>query len=123
VIMPRILVAEDNEVNRELIREILQGEGFEVVEACDGEEALRLLGEIHPDLIIFDIQMPRMDGYTLVRAIRNTPKVSSTPALALTAYAMQGDQARGLKAGFDAYVTKPFESAKLLAEVNRLLAR
>jgi two-component system cell cycle response regulator DivK len=121
--MPRILVAEDNAVNRELVREILQGEGFEVVEACDGEEALRLIGEEHPDLVILDIQMPRMDGYTLLRAIRNAPKLSGTPTLALTAYAMQGDKARALDAGFDAYVSKPFESAKLLAEVNRLLAR
>jgi two-component system cell cycle response regulator DivK len=121
--MPRILVAEDNAVNRELVREILQGEGFEVVEACDGEEALRLIGEEHPDLVILDIQMPRMDGYSLLRAIRNAPKLSGTPTLALTAYAMQGDKARALDAGFDAYVSKPFESAKLLAEVNRLLAR
>jgi CheY-like chemotaxis protein len=121
--MRRILIAEDNAVNRELIREILEGKGFEVLEACDGEEALRLIEEKHPDLVILDIQMPRMDGYTLLRAMRNIPKVSETPALALTAYAMQGDQARALEAGFDSYVTKPFESAKLLAEVNRLLAR
>jgi len=103
--MSKILVAEDNLPNRELIREILETCGHEVIEAEDGQQALDKLEHIHPDLVLLDIQMPVLDGYAVVRRLRQIPRFASLKVLALTAYAMQGDREKVLKSGFDGYLT------------------
>jgi CheY-like chemotaxis protein len=119
--MKRILVADDNPVSRELVREVLEAPGRKIVEAADGEEALERIGEEIPDLVLLDIQMPRLDGFGVVRRIRHDPRTAALPVLALTAFAMKGDRARALAAGFDAYITKPIDAAALRQQVEQLL--
>jgi CheY-like chemotaxis protein len=119
--MSKILVAEDNLPNRELIREILETCGHEVIEAGDGQQALRRLEEGLPDLVLLDIQMPVLDGYAVIRKLRQTPRYASLKVLALTAYAMQGDRQKALEAGFDGHLTKPIDMAALTKEIRRCL--
>jgi CheY-like chemotaxis protein len=119
--MQTIVVAEDNAVNRELIRELLECRGFAVIEASDGEEALQSIASCTPDLVLTDIHMPVLDGYGLVRRIRNDSALCALPVVALTAFAMEGDREKGLMHGFDGYVTKPVDSALLLGEIQRCL--
>ena len=94
--MSKILVAEDNLPNRELIREILESSGHEVIEAEDGQQALERLKDTKPDLVLLDIQMPVLDGYAVVRHLRQIPRFAGIKVVALTAYAMQGDRDRVL---------------------------
>jgi CheY-like chemotaxis protein len=119
--MQTIVVAEDNAVNRELIRELLECRGFAVTEACDGEEALKRIAESSPDLVLTDIDMPVLDGFGLVRRIRDDSALCALPVVALTAFAMDGDREKGLMHGFDGYVTKPIDSAVLIGEILRCL--
>ena len=118
--MKEILVVEDNPVNRELIREILESRGYNVEEAEDGEKALAMLRDRHSELAIIDIQMPRVSGLELIKMIRQEPGLATTKCLALTAFAMSGDRERILEAGFDAYLTKPFQSKQLLEAIMGL---
>ena len=120
--MTRVLVAEDNAVNRELIRELLESRGCEVSEARDGEEALQVLGQSRPDILLLDIGMPKLDGFGVVQRIRATPPLADLPVLAVTAYAMRGDREKVLEAGFDGYLSKPINAAALAEEMDRLLA-
>ena len=120
--MTRVLVAEDNAVNRELIRELLESRGCEVSEARDGEEALQVLGQSRPDILLLDIGMPKLDGFGVVQRIRATPTLADLPVLAVTAYAMRGDREKVLEAGFDGYLSKPINAAALAEEMDRLLA-
>jgi two-component system, cell cycle response regulator DivK len=119
--MSKILVAEDNLPNRELIREILEACGYEVIEAGDGQQALDKLEENLPDLVLLDIQMPVLDGYAVVRKLRQTPRLANLKVLALTAYAMQGDREKVLEAGFDGYLTKPVDVVSLAKQIGQLL--
>jgi two-component system cell cycle response regulator DivK len=119
--MIKILIAEDNAVNRELLRELLEMRGYSVTEACDGEEALRMMAECPPDLLLLDIGMPVLDGFAVIRQIRENPRLALTPVVAVTAYAMQGDRERILNATFDGYLSKPVNFGSLTAELNRLL--
>src|SRR5437868_8730577 len=119
--MSKILVAEDNLPNRELIREILEACGYDVIEAGDGQQALDKLEENLPDLVLLDIQMPVLDGYAVVRKLRQTPRLANLKVLALTAYAMQGDREKVLEAGFDGYLTKPLNTATLNATIREFL--
>ena len=119
--MKRILVADDNPVSRELVREVLEAPGRSIVEAADGEEALEKIGKESPDLVLLDIQMPVLDGFGVIRRIRLDPRTAALPVLALTAFAMKGDRARALAAGFDAYITKPIDAAALRQQVEQLL--
>ena len=116
-----VLVADDADASRELIRAILEGAGYGVTEAQDGAEALQCAQAEPPDLIILDIQMPRLNGYAVLRALRSNPTLQSIPVVALTAGAMQGERQRALAAGFDLYITKPISIADLRVEVGRLL--
>jgi two-component system cell cycle response regulator DivK len=116
-----ILVAEDNPVNRELLRELLEQRGYAVAEACDGQEALRMLQENRPDAVLLDIGMPILDGYAVAREIRGNPTLASLPVLAITAYAMQGDREKILRSGFDGYLSKPINAVTLMQELDRLL--
>ena len=121
--MTKILIAEDNAVNRELLRELLEMRGYTVVEACDGEETLRMIEQTQPDLLLLDIGMPVLDGFAVVRKIRENPRMASLPVVAVTAYAMQGDRERILNSNFDGYLSKPVNSRSLAEELDRLLIK
>ena len=120
--MSKILVAEDNLPNRELIREILETCGHQVIEACDGQQALDKLAGDLPDLVLLDIQMPVLDGYAVLRQLRQNPRLADLKVLALTAYAMQGDREKALEAGFDGYLTKPINTAALNEGIRQFLS-
>ena len=117
----KILIADDNVASRELIREVLEMSSYEVIEATDGLEAVHRVRENAPDLVLVDIQMPNLDGYGVLRELREDPKFSGLRVVALTAFAMQGDRERALGAGFDGYITKPVEIALLRQEIRRFL--
>lgn len=119
--MSKVLIAEDNLPNRELIREILEACGHEVIEAEDGQQALDRVKQTKPDLVLLDIQMPVLDGYAVLREIRQTPSIADLKIFALTAYAMQGDRERALQSGFDGYLTKPIDIPTVTKELQRVL--
>ena len=121
--MTKVLIAEDNAVNRELLRELLEARGYTVVEAGDGEEALRMIEQTQPDILLLDIGMPALDGFAVVRALRENPRLATLPALAVTAYAMQSDQEKILSSGFDGYLSKPVNARSLAEELDRLLGK
>jgi CheY-like chemotaxis protein len=119
--MKTILIAEDNAVNRELLRELLELRSYTVVEACDGSEALLRIEESKPDAVLLDLGMPVLDGFGTISKLRKNPSFASLPVLAVTAYAMQGDRQRVLDSGFDGYLSKPIDPAALDQELERLL--
>lgn len=119
--MKRILVAEDRPSSRELICTVLESAGYEVLQAEDGEEALEKARQNAVDLIILDLQMPKLDGFGVLSSLRRDARWAATPILALTASAMQGDRERALEAGFSAYIPKPVDLRALRAEIERLL--
>lgn len=119
--MKKILIAEDNAVNRELLRELLEMRGYDVIEACDGQEALLKITETLPDMLLLDLSMPVLDGFGAVRKIRENPSFSSLPVLAVTAYAMRDDRNKVLNSGFDGYLSKPIDPIALDRELARLL--
>ena len=114
----RVFVADDNAAGRELIREALAGHVASIVEASNGREALEKIRESRPDLVLLDIQMPEMDGYQVLREIRQDPSLKDLRVIALTAFAMQGDREKALAAGFDDYVTNPVNFAQLKAQLD-----
>jgi two-component system, cell cycle response regulator DivK len=118
----RILVVEDQPDNRRILRDMLTNAGYELVEAESGEEALTAVETKRPDLILMDIQLPVMDGYEATRRIRLNPELKSIPIIAVTSYALAGDEAKALAAGCTAYITKPFSPRALLAKVQEHLA-
>lgn len=120
--MSKILIAEDNPVNRELLREILETAHYQVVEAGDGQEALARMEETEPDIVLLDINMPVLDGFATLHRIREHSRFSRLPVLAVTAYAMKDDRERVLGAGFDGYLPKPINAAALLRELQQLMA-
>lgn len=121
--MTKVLIAEDNAVNRELLRELLELRGCTVHEACDGQEALQMIEQTQPELLLLDIGMPVMDGFAVIRRIRENPLLAKLPVVAVTAYAMRGDQERILNSGFDGYLSKPVNPSSLANELDRILAK
>ena len=117
----RILIIEDQEDNRAILRDLLTGAGFELIEAVDGEEGVKLAQSERPDLILMDIQLPIIDGYEATRQIRATVDLKSIPIIAVTSYALSGDEAKTRAAGCDGYVAKPFSPRQLLAKVREFL--
>jgi two-component system, cell cycle response regulator DivK len=117
-----ILVVEDQEDNRRILRDLFANAGYELIEAKSGEEALTALTARRPDLILMDIQLPVMDGYEATRRIRSNPELKSIPIIAVTSYALAGDEAKALAVGCTAYVTKPFSPRALLGKVQQHLA-
>lgn len=117
--MKTVLVAEDNSANRELITEMLQLMGWRVIQAKDGVEVLHILADGLPDVVLLDLQMPRMDGRETIRHLRNNPEWASLRVIACTAFAMEGDREEILKEGFDGYLSKPVS----LSELKRTLSR
>jgi two-component system, cell cycle response regulator DivK len=118
-----ILYIEDNVDNRTLIRRILTAEGYELKEAANAAEALTTLNLMHPDLILMDINMPDVDGYTLTAQIRAMPGFESVPIVALTANVMRGDRERSLEAGCDGYIQKPIDIDILPQQIERYLRK
>jgi CheY-like chemotaxis protein len=118
--MKKILIAEDNPVNRELLHELLEARGYAVEEAENGQAALQMIAQSRPDALLLDLNMPVLDGFSTVRKIREDAAISSLPVLAVTAYAMRGDREKTLEAGFDGYLSKPINPAALDAELERI---
>ena len=113
-----ILIIEDQEDNRRIMRDLLTSAGYKVIEAVTGEAGV-MSAETHcPDLILMDIQLPDFDGYEATRRIKANPTLSAIPVIAVTSYALSGDEAKAYEAGCDAYVSKPFSPRKLLAKVR-----
>ena len=118
-----ILYVEDNPDNRLLVRRILLSEDYALLEASDAMDALNVLKTTQPDLILMDINMPDMDGYTLTAKIKSMPGFERVPILALTANVMRGDREKTLEAGCDGYIQKPIDIDQLTREIERFLAR
>jgi CheY-like chemotaxis protein len=118
----RILVVDDNDLNLKLMTYLLATEDCEVLTAVDAQQARRTLSESKPDLMLLDLQLPDMDGLQLTRLLREDPATSSLRIVAVTAYAMKGDEERAKAAGVDVYVTKPIAKDEFRKTVSRLLA-
>jgi two-component system, cell cycle response regulator DivK len=119
--MALILIVEDRATSRELLRTVLEQQGYTVQEARDGEEALSRIRAQTPDLVLMDLQLPGLNGYDILREVRSLPAMAATPVVAVTANAMPGDREKVLAAGFTGYISKPVALGQLREEVNRLL--
>lgn len=117
----RILVVEDQDDNRRIIRDLLASAGYEMIEALDGEAGVRLAESERPDLILMDIQLPLLDGHEATRRIRQNRELRHIPIVVVTSYALSGDDAKAMAAGADAYVAKPFSPRQLLATIRKFL--
>ncbi len=118
----KVLLVEDNYMNKVLVREILALNGYEIIEAMSGTEALKMLMMVKPDIILMDIHLPEMDGFTATRIIKADERNRNIPVLALTASAMKGEEEKILSQGFDGYIAKPIEVKKLLAVISASLS-
>ena len=120
--MPRILLVEDNELNRDMLSRRLERKGYEVAVAVDGGEGLAMANAGGFDLILMDMSLPVMDGWELTRTLRNDERTRTVPILALTAHAMPGDREKALAAGCDDFETKPVDHRRLLDKIRALIA-
>ena len=116
-----ILIIEDQEDNRRIMRDLLTSVKYQVIEAITGQEGVNLAETHRPDLILMDIQLPDFDGYEATRRIKSIPALSSIPIVAVTSYALSGDDKKAFEAGCDAYVSKPFSPRELLKEIQEIL--
>ncbi|HYM02231.1 MAG TPA: response regulator [Stellaceae bacterium] len=117
----RILVVEDTEDNRQILRDLLSAAGFVLVEAVDGEAGVAMAKAHQPDLILMDIQLPVIDGYEATRRIKADPELKHIPIIAVTSYALSGDEEKTRAAGCDGYIAKPFSPRQLLAKVREFV--
>ena len=118
-----VMVVEDNEKNRKLVRVVLKAKGYNIIEAATGEEALNLLKNQKPDIILMDIQLPGIDGLTLIKQIKASVITKDIPIIAVTAYAMKGDEQKILDTGCDAYVSKPINTQELPRIVEKYIKK
>ena len=116
-----VLVIEDNEMNMKLARSLLQIGKYSVLEAIDAENGIQLAREHHPDLILMDIQLPGMDGLNATRAIKNDPALKDITVVALTSYAMEGDEKKAMDAGCAGYIAKPIDTRSFLETLGQFL--
>ena len=119
--MPRVLLVEDNEMNRDMLSRRLARREYEVLVAVDGKEGVVMAGSEAPDLILMDMSLPVMDGWEATRQLKASPETKAIPIIALTAHAMSGDREKAIEAGCDDYDTKPIELPRLLAKMEALL--
>src|SRR6266516_5513713 len=119
--MAKILLVEDNEMNRDMLARRLERRGYQVVIAIDGDQGVRLAQAERPDLILMDMSLPVLDGWEATRRLKADPDTGGIPVIALTAHAMSGDRQKALSAGCDDYDTKPVEFARLLGKIEKLL--
>jgi two-component system cell cycle response regulator DivK len=117
----KILIVEDNELNMKLFHDLLEVHGYETLQTKDGREALALARQHRPDLILMDIQLPVFDGYEATRRIKANPETKHIPIIAVTSYALSGDESKAIAAGCNGYVAKPFSPRKILAMVQEFL--
>jgi len=117
--MAKILLIEDNEMNRDMLSRRLARNGHEVLIAVDGEEGVEMARSEHPELVLMDISLPTMDGWEATRQIKASPDTQNIPVIALTAHAMPGDREKCLKAGCDDYDTKPVDIKRLIGMINK----
>ena len=116
-------MVEDQEDNRQILRDLLASADYEMVEAENGQEALDRRRQARPDLILMDIQLPVMDGYEATRRIKADPATKAIPIIVVTSYALSGDEGKAREAGCDAYVTKPYSPRQLLAKIREFLPK
>ena len=121
--MPRVLLVEDNEMNRDMLSRRLARRDYEVLVAVDGREGVVMAGSEAPDLILMDMSLPVMDGWEATRQLKASPETKAIPIIALTAHAMSGDREKAMEAGCDDYDTKPIELPRLLAKMEALLGK
>jgi two-component system cell cycle response regulator DivK len=119
--LSKILLVEDNEMNRDMLSRRLSRKGFDVVVAVDGQQGVEMAAAESPDLILMDMSLPVMDGWTATRTIKGDPSTAGIPVIALTAHAMSGDREKTIAAGCDEYDTKPVDLPRLLEKINTLL--
>lgn len=119
--MPKILLVEDHEMNRDMLSRRLIRKGYEVTIAVDGVQGVEMAQKTHPDLILMDMSLPIKDGWTATREIKGDPDTKHIPVIALTAHAMSGDREQAIAAGCDDYDTKPIELQRLLNKINKFL--
>lgn len=117
----RILVVEDTEDNRQILRDLFANQDYELIEATEGSAGVAMARSHKPDLILMDIQLPVIDGYEATRRIKADPETLHIPVIAVTSYALAGDEDKTRAAGCDAYIAKPFSPRLLLAKVRHLL--
>ena len=117
----RILAVDDQEDNRQILRDRLTAAGYELVEAVDGEQAVETAERMVPDLILMDIQLPGIDGYEATRRIKANPLLKAIPIIAVTSYALSGDDEKAFEAGCDAYIRKPFSPRALLVKIREYI--
>jgi two-component system cell cycle response regulator DivK len=117
----RILVVEDQEDNLQILRDLLTSEGYQIVEAQDGEQGVRAAAAERPDLILMDIQLPLLDGYEATRRIKADPALRAIPIIVVTSYSLSGDEAKARAAGCDDFVPKPYSRRQLMAKIREYL--
>ena len=118
-----VLIVEDNEKNRKVMRDLMRVNGYQPLEAEDGPIGLEMAREHRPDLILMDIQLPTLDGYTVTRQLKADEATKQIPIIAVTSFAMRGEEERAREAGCDAYVSKPIDIHQLVETVQRFLPR
>ena len=123
IVSPTVLVVEDNQDNRELIVKALRVNGYNVIEAADGEEAIEKAKTEKPDLILMDLFIPKIDGYEVTRILKGNDEFKNIPVIACTAHAMKGDMEDALAAGCDGYITKPIDVRKLSNQIDSFLRK
>ena len=117
----RILIVEDTEDNRQIVRDLMASVGYELIEAVDGATGVAMAAQYKPDLILMDIQLPVMDGYEATRLIKADPALLHIPIIAVTSYALSGDEAKTRAAGCNGYVAKPFSPRELLSKIREFI--
>jgi CheY-like chemotaxis protein len=120
-LMPRILLVEDNEMNRDMLSRRLKKRGYDIIMAFDGQRGIELAVVENPDLILLDMSLPVVDGWEAAKQLKANPKTRNIPVIALTAHAMAGDMSKALEAGCDDYDTKPVELPRLLEKIAKFL--
>jgi len=116
----RILYVEDNELNRKIVRDLLRRTRYQLIEAPDGEAGVAMAREQRPDLILMDVQLPKMSGIDAMRALRSEPETADTPIIAITSFALSGNEQKALEAGATTYMAKPYSPFDLLSMIRRL---
>jgi len=116
-----ILYLEDNEVNRRLVQDLLKPTSYRLIEAADGESGMAIARQERPDLILMDVQLPKVSGIEATRTLRGEPATASTPIIAITSFALAGDEEKAMAAGATAYMAKPYSPRDLLGLIRRLL--
>ena len=115
-----ILYAEDNEFNRKIVRQALSRTTYRLIEAEDGEAAVTMAGEALPDLILMDVQLPKLSGLEATRRLRADPRTAAIPVIIVTSFALSGDEQRAIEAGATAYLAKPYSPRQLVALIQKL---